>query len=99
MTGMRLSRCTRSISERPPRGTITSMNSVIPSISPTAARSRVGTSCTAFSGRPAAAMPRRKHAAMTREEWKLSEPPRRITALPARRLNPPASAVTFGRDS
>ena len=33
---------------------------------PTAARSRVGTSWTASSGKPAAAMPRRRHAAMTR---------------------------------
>ena len=32
MTGMRLSRCTRSMSERPPRGTITSMRSGMASI-------------------------------------------------------------------
>ena len=38
---------------------ITSMRSAMPSMSPTAARSRVGTSCTQSSGRPAAAMPRR----------------------------------------
>ena len=35
---------------------------------------------------------------MAREEWKLSEPPRRIAALPACRQSPPASAVTLGRD-
>ena len=34
---------------------------------------------------------------MAREEWKLSEPPRKITALPALRQSAPASAVTFGR--
>jgi hypothetical protein len=33
------------------------------------------------------------------EEWKLSDPPRRITALPAFRHSAPASAVTLGRDS
>ena len=34
---------------------------------------------------------------MAREEWKESEPPRRITALPAFMHSAPASAVTFGR--
>ena len=34
---------------------------------------------------------------IARVERKLSEPPRRITALPAFRHNTPASAVTFGR--
>src|SRR5205823_6509589 len=53
MTGMRLSRCTRSISEAPPRGTMMSMIPLILSIRPTAARARVGTSCTACTGRPA----------------------------------------------
>ena len=33
---------------------------------------------------------------MARDEWVLSEPPRRITALPALRQSAPASAVTFG---
>ena len=60
-----------SISERPPRGTITSMRSAIPSISATAARFCVGTSCTDASGKPAEAMPRRRAASMTRDERKL----------------------------
>ena len=34
---------------------------------------------------------------IARAERKLSEPPRRITALPALRQSAPASAVTFGR--
>ncbi len=34
---------------------------------------------------------------MRATEWKLSEPPRRITALPALRQSPPASAATAGR--
>src|SRR5215831_2019754 len=38
MTGMRLSRWTRSISEGPPRGTIMSITPFIASISPTAAQ-------------------------------------------------------------
>src|SRR5947208_1423582 len=42
MTGMRLSRWTRSISDDPPRGTMTSMTPLIFSIMPTASRSRVG---------------------------------------------------------
>ncbi len=68
MTGIRLSRCTRSISERPPRGTITSMYSLMPSISPTAARSRVGTSWIAASGNPAARSPSPSAATRAREE-------------------------------
>ena len=40
---------------------------------------------------------RRRQAWIAREEWKLSEPPRRITALPAFRQSAPASAVTLGR--
>ena len=34
---------------------------------------------------------------MARDEFTLSEPPRRITALPAFRVSAPASAVTLGR--
>ena len=49
---------------------------------PTAARSRVGTSWIASSGRPAARRPVAQAATSAREEWKLSEPPRRIAALP-----------------
>ena len=95
-TGMRLSRCTRSISDWPPRGTITSMKSVIVSMMPTAARSVVGTGWIAASGSPAARSPSCRQARIARDEKKLSEPPRRIAALPALRHSAPASAVTFG---
>ena len=58
MTGTRASRRTRSTRLLPPRGTSTSMRpSRPPSMSPTAARSVVGTSCIAVSGRSAAASP------------------------------------------
>ena len=73
--------------------------SVIFSISPTAARSVVGTSWTLVSGRPAAIRPAVRHSVITDEVGKLSDPQRRITALPDFRHKPPASAVTFGRDS
>ena len=66
------------------------------SISPTAARSVVGTSWIAASGRPAARRPATRPAWIARDEWRLSEPPRRIAALPAFRQSAPASAVTFG---
>ena len=69
------------------------------SISPTAARSVVGTSCTQSSGRPAAASARRSSSTMAREEWKLSEPPRSTTTLPDLMQSAPASAVTLGRAS
>jgi hypothetical protein len=65
----------------PPRGTITSIVSVIVSISPTATRSRVGTSWIEASGSPAAFRPSTRHSWISVEEWKLSEPPRRIAAL------------------
>ena len=55
------------------------------SIRPTAARSRVGTSWIASSGRSAARRPSTSAAWIARAERKLSEPPRRITALPALR--------------
>jgi hypothetical protein len=96
---MRLSFITRSMRPRPPRGTITSMQSLSRSISPTAARSVVGTSWIAAAGKPAAARPSCRQAWIAAEEWKLSDPPRRITALPALRHKLPASAVTLGRDS
>ena len=82
ITGIRLSRWTRSISEGPPRGTMMSMAPLMVSITPTAARSVVGTSWIAASGRPAARSPSCRPATSAREEWKLSEPPRRIAALP-----------------
>ena len=65
---------------------------------PTAARSRVGTSwiaCVRQVRRRAG--PSTSAAWIARAERKLSEPPRRITALPALRQSAPASAVTFGR--
>ncbi len=65
---------------------------------PTAARSVVGRLWIAASGRPAAPRPSRRQARIARADWKLSEPPRRIAALPALRQSAPASAVTFGRE-
>ena len=97
--GTLLSALTRSMSDLPPRGTMTSMNSVMRSISPTAARSRVGTRWIDVAGRPAPSSPALRESMMAPEEWKLSEPPRRMTALPAFKHRPPASAVTLGRDS
>jgi hypothetical protein len=67
------------------------------SISPTAPRSRVGTSWIAAAGRPASSSPSTRQAWMAAELRCVSEPPRRITALPAFRHRAPASAVTFGR--
>ncbi len=67
------------------------------SIRPTAARSRVGTSVIAASGRPASRRPCARQSWIARQERKLSEPPRRITALPAFRHSTPASAATLGR--
>jgi hypothetical protein len=82
----------------PPRGTITSMLPSSPaSIRPTAARSRVGTSEIESSGKSAARKPSTSAAWIARAERKLSDPPRRITALPAFRHSTAASAVTFGR--
>src|SRR5690606_29896642 len=79
------------------------MTSILPSrplsISPTASRSVVGTSWTHSTGRPARCRPSSRQSTMAREEWKLSEPPRRMTALPDLMQSAPASAVTLGRDS
>ena len=66
------------------------------SIRPTAARSRVGTSVIAASGRPASRRPCARQSWIARQERKLSEPPRRITALPDLRHSTPASAVDIG---
>ena len=60
-------------------------------------RSRLGATCTAASGRPAALKPAAMAAWMAPALWKLSEPPRRITALPDFRQMPAASAPTLGR--
>ena len=62
-TGTRASSCTRATRLLPPRGTITSRLPPRPfSISPTAARSRVGTREIAASGRPAARRPSTRHS-------------------------------------
>jgi hypothetical protein len=71
--------------------------SFIVSRMPTASRSVVGTFWIAASGRPASRRPACRHSRIAPEEWKLSEPPRRIAALPDLRHNAPASAVTLGR--
>ena len=64
---------------------------------PTAARSGVGTSWIAASGRPALFRPATSAAWIASAELRLSEPPRRIAALPALTASAPASAVTLGR--
>ena len=51
----------------------------------------------AASGRPASRRPCTRQSWIARQERKLSEPPRRITALPDFRHSTPASAATFGR--
>ena len=66
---------------------------------PTAERSTVGTSWIAASGKPAATSASLKVLAMTSEVRKLSDPLRRIAALPDFTHSPAASAVTLGRDS
>src|SRR5262252_26275 len=71
---MRLSACTRSMSERPPRGTMTSTYSLRRSSSPTAARSVVGTSWIAACGSRAACSPSARQPWIARDEWKLAEP-------------------------
>ena len=97
-TGTRASFCTRATRVLPPRGTMTSIVPSSPrSISPTASRSVVGTIWIEASGRPAALRPATRQAWMARDECALSEPPRRITALPDLSVSAPASAVTFGR--
>ena len=81
----------------PPRGMMMSTLSLMVSSMPTAARSLVGTRWMAASGKPAAARPCCRQSRMAPEEVKLSEPPRRMAALPDLRQSPPASAVTLGR--
>ena len=68
-------------------------------MNPTAERSTVGTSWIEASGRPEATVASLNALAMTSEVRKLSEPLRRITALPDFRQSAAASAVTFGRNS
>ena len=89
----------RSISDLPPRGTITSTHSGCVISTPTAARSVVAITCTASSGSPALRSPSRTSAASAWLLWIASEPPRRIVALPDLMHSPAASMVTFGRDS
>ncbi len=98
MTGTRASCCTRAIRFLPPRGTMTSTLPSRPdSIIPTASLLRVGTIWTASRESDARSSACSKHAWIAVLELKLSEPPRRITALPDFRHSAPASAVTFGR--
>jgi len=51
----------------------------------------------AASGSPASRSPCTRQSWIARHERKLSEPPRRITALPDFRHSTPASAATLGR--
>src|SRR5258708_1142584 len=97
-TGTRASASTRATRLLPPRGTMTSTLPFNPvSSRPTAARARVGTSVMVASGKPASRKPCTRQSWIARQERKLSEPPRRITALPDFRHSTPASAATLGR--
>ncbi|MCY1173205.1 hypothetical protein D9M73_133590 [compost metagenome] len=101
-TGTRASAWTRATSPLPPRGTIKSIAPVpdapsAASIAPTAARSVVGTNCAASAGMPLATRPDTSAAWIARLLSIASEPPRRMTALPAITASAAASAVTFGR--
>ncbi len=64
-----------------------------------AARSVVGTTPMASSGTSVSRAAARSSSASARFEWIASEPPRRITALPAFTHSAAASTVTLGRDS
>ena len=98
-TGTRASFCTRATSDLPPRGIMTSISPFAASMAPTAPRSDVGTICTPPRGSPAASSPLPTSSARKADVALLSDPPRRITALPAIRHRPAASTVTLGRDS
>ena len=89
----------RSISDLPPRGTMTSTHCGDAISAPTAARSVVSIACTASSGSPVLRSPSRTSAASAWLLWNASEPPRRIVALPDLMHSAAASIVTFGRDS
>ncbi|MDT4844237.1 hypothetical protein FQZ97_781880 [compost metagenome] len=97
MTGTLASALMRSIRPLPPRGMITSTYCGMVMSWPTAARSVVGTSCTASAGRPAATSARCTRVARARLESMASEPPRRMQALPLLIDRLAASMVTFGR--
>ena len=73
------------------------MNSGSAKSSPTAARSTVETSWTAFGGKPHATSSPAKMPCSARLVWKASFPPRKITALPLLMQSAAASAVTSGR--
>ncbi len=64
---------------------IRSISPAAPSMAATKPRSGPGGICTDAAGSPAASSPAAMQALMARAECRLSEPPRRITALPALR--------------
>ena len=97
ITGTLASALMRSISPLPPRGMITSTYSGMVIKRPTAARSVVGTSCTASSGKPAAASAWCTSTASALFDSMASLPPRRMQALPLLMLRLAASIVTLGR--
>ncbi len=96
-TGTRASRCTRSTSERPPRGISRSSSPLAPSMAATKPRSAVGAWPTAASGSPARRSPACSAAWIAPAESTPSEPPRSTTALPDFRHSAAASAPTLGR--
>ena len=87
----------RSIRPLPPRGMITSTNSGMAISWPTAARSVVGTNCTASGGRPALCRACCTNAASAVFDSMASLPPRRMQALPLLIERLAASMVTLGR--
>ena len=97
MTGTLASALMRSMSPLPPRGMITSTYCGMVMSWPTAARSVVGTSCTASSGKPASVSACCTSAARARLESIASEPPRKMAALPLLMDRLAASIVTLGR--
>jgi hypothetical protein len=97
ITGTRASALMRSMRPLPPRGMIRSTYCGMLMSAPTAARSVVGTSCTASGGRPASARAPCTSAASARLLWMASEPPRKMQALPLLMARLAASMVTFGR--
>ena len=99
MTGTVLFSTTILISPAPPRGIKTSIDSFNRIISCVTARSVDGISCTAVSGMLHCASARCRLFSIARLEKIASLPPFKITAFPALKHRPNASAVTLGRDS
>ena len=97
MTGILASWLMRSIKPLPPRGMMTSTNSLSVIKWPTASRSVVCTNCTASCGKPLSFKACCTSCANALLESIASEPPRKIQALPLLIAKDAASIVTLGR--